>query len=91
MLDSLIFVHDFGDGVRRTWATRDFFWPQDFLPNEVPNVRVMMYGYPTKRSLNIIPQQGVDLLRCIQEERKKSKVLSLQKSDLTCALTDWRS
>jgi hypothetical protein len=72
--DSLIFVHDFGDGVRRTWATQNLFWPEEVLPKEVPNARVIMYGYPTKRSLSALPQQGADLLVAIAEERKKSKV-----------------
>lgn len=72
--NSLIFVHDFGDGAKRTWATQKFFWPEDHLPAEAPNVRILMYGYPTKKSLSHLQQHGDDLLNCIQEERIRSKV-----------------
>jgi hypothetical protein len=67
--------------VKKTWATKDLFWPQELLPTEVPNARVLLYGYPTKRPLNIVPQQGAELLRCIEEERRRSKVISTAQTD----------
>lgn len=67
-------VHDFGDGARRTWASAGFFWPLDLLPRELPRARVLVYGYPTRRPLSIIPAQAGHLLGCLLDERKRSNV-----------------
>ena len=71
---SLVLVHDFGDGAHRTWTTPGFFWPLDLLPRELPRARVLVYGYPTRRPLSIIPAQAGHLLGCLLDERKQSNV-----------------
>ena len=41
----VVFVHGLrGDRVK-TWQTENVFWPRDLLPQELPNVRIMSYGY----------------------------------------------
>jgi pimeloyl-ACP methyl ester carboxylesterase len=42
----VVFVHGPFGHARRTWThPSGAYWPQDFLPNDLPNVRVMTFGY----------------------------------------------
>lgn len=43
---SIIAVHGLGGHAFRTWASQDqFMWLRDALPRQIPDARVMTYGY----------------------------------------------
>ena len=44
-LTSIIAVTGLAGHAYGSWATEQHMWLRDFLPSEMPNVRVMTYGY----------------------------------------------
>lgn len=46
---SIVAVHGLGGHWQKTWADTDGkFWLQDFLPKQLPNARIMCFGYNSK-------------------------------------------
>ncbi len=43
----IVFVHGLGGHPRKTWTSprSDTYWPRDFLPADIPNARILTYGY----------------------------------------------
>ena len=42
---SLVFVHGLGGQRCDTWSKNGVFWPKDLLSRDVPNVRIITFGY----------------------------------------------
>jgi len=71
-------VHGFRGDYKRSWtAKNNAFWPRDFLPHDVPHLRVLSYGYdsdaPNSRYLvhSMIHRQGKRLLDALVPLREK--------------------
>lgn len=41
----IVFVHGLNGNREQTWTVASTFWPQDLLPNDLPHVRVIAWGY----------------------------------------------
>ncbi|KAL8952472.1 MAG: hypothetical protein Q9222_001613 [Ikaeria aurantiellina] len=44
----ICFVHGIGGGNVSTWASKDNCWPRDLLPNDIPDARIISWGYKAK-------------------------------------------
>jgi hypothetical protein len=44
-LGSIIFVPGLRAGAGQAWTHEKLCWPRDLLPREVPNARIILYGY----------------------------------------------
>ena len=42
---SLVFVHGLGGHWYNSWSKNGVFWPKDLLSRDVPNVRIITFGY----------------------------------------------
>lgn len=42
------FVHGVGGGNISTWSLKNFCWPRDLLPEDIPNARILSFGYDAK-------------------------------------------
>lgn len=76
MTNSIVAVHGLKGDVYRTWTAKgtgpdeeEVFWLKDLLPKEVPNARILAYGYdadPTKMfesaSTNMIHDHAATLV-----------------------------
>jgi hypothetical protein len=60
---SVIAVPGLGSHAIGAWKARDSHkvWLRDFLPQDIPNIRVLVYGYDTKLSGNDSKQSIADL------------------------------
>ncbi|KAL8941796.1 MAG: hypothetical protein Q9216_002034 [Gyalolechia sp. 2 TL-2023] len=73
----LVFVHGLRGDRIRTWEVDKVFWPRDLLPAELPNARIMSYGYDvdvmnffSNASQSSIFQHALNLLEDLQRKRK---------------------
>lgn len=57
-LDSLVAVHGLNGDAFETWTHKEskVMWLRDLLPEELPNVRIMTYGYNSKFRHFTVPQ-----------------------------------
>lgn len=44
-VNSVIFVHGLRGHAFETWSKGLVFWPRDFLKDDIPNVRIITWGY----------------------------------------------
>lgn len=61
-------------------------WPREFLRDDLPNARVLTFGYNTKLSSNMSHTFGdyvSQFLSTLQLARKKVQLLSIEVYDLT--------
>ena len=42
---SLVFVHGITNSWQDTWSNGERSWLRDFVPKEIPHVRIMTFGY----------------------------------------------
>ncbi|KAN0067445.1 TPR-like protein [Elaphomyces granulatus] len=73
----LIAVHGLNGDAKRTWTHRETnaFWLQDFLPQDVQNMRVMSFGYNASAAFGnttaTIADHARDLLGCLVDKREE--------------------
>jgi ankyrin repeat protein/pimeloyl-ACP methyl ester carboxylesterase len=76
----IVFVHGLTGDRERTWTSHRpphdvVFWPRDLLPAEIPDARIMTFGYDayvTRRqpvSTNRVADHAKDLLNALQAQR----------------------
>lgn len=82
----MVFVHGLTGGRESTWTETKskVFWPKDLLHHEIPNARIMTFGYDadivnilTPASSNNIRNHGQALAHELGLKRKRSKTVSL--------------
>jgi hypothetical protein len=76
---SIVAVHGLGGDPFKTWEEANHkIWLRDFLPSQVPNARIMSYGYNSavalSRSVAGIDEFATDLLVRLSDERKTEAV-----------------
>ena len=78
---SLVFVHGLGGQRYDTWSKNGVFWPKDLLSRDVPNVRIITFGYDSGivRFFGRVSQNQIhdhaktligDLWRCRKKEEE---------------------
>ncbi|KAN0067442.1 hypothetical protein V8E54_014532 [Elaphomyces granulatus] len=73
----LVAVHGLNGDVKRTWTHRETnaLWLQDFLPQDVKNIRVMSFGYNASAAFGnttaTIADHAKDLLTCLVDKREE--------------------
>lgn len=81
----MVFVHGLTGGRESTWTEikSNVFWPRDLLHHEIPNARIMTFGYDadivnllTPASSNNIRNHGQALAHELALKRKRSKTVS---------------
>ena len=67
-LASIVFVHRLHGDRKATWSEGTVFWPRDFLSEDIPDARILSYGYDaenghfwTRASQNGIKQHADNL------------------------------
>jgi protein SERAC1 len=40
-----VFVHGLGGDRMKTWTDDQVFWPKDLLPVDIPEARILTFGY----------------------------------------------
>jgi hypothetical protein len=100
-IQSLVFVHGLRGNPIESWKTGNIVWPRDLLPQSLPNVRVMTYGYDAdvmnffsnaKVSKSSIFQHSINLLEDLQLERDtpdEVRVYSDQRKFLVSGIDLW--
>ncbi|KAN0071003.1 TPR-like protein [Elaphomyces granulatus] len=73
----LVAVHGLNGDAKRTWTHRETnaLWLQDFLPQDVQNMRVMSFGYNASAAFGnttaTIADHARDLLGCLVDKREE--------------------
>ncbi|PYI11768.1 hypothetical protein BO78DRAFT_425657 [Aspergillus sclerotiicarbonarius CBS 121057] len=74
-LADIVFVHGLQGHPVSTWATKGVFWPKHLLPDDVPDCRILTFGYDSAVAtwgacnLGTVPQYGKSLLLALDQER----------------------
>ena len=68
----MVVVPGLGSHALGSWKSRDGHdvWIRDFLPADVPNIRVLLYGYDTTMARSESKQSIVDLSKMLLESVK---------------------
>lgn len=79
------FVHGVGGGNVSTWTLKEVCWPRDLLPEDIPDARILSFGYDakilllgSKVSQNTMLQHAVNLLAALVGNREKSDAVSVR-------------
>ena len=77
---SIVAVHGLGGHYKNTWAHENGqWWLKDFLPIQIPNARILSYGYNAavafSKSVLNIENCARQLLNKIRNERESELVL----------------
>lgn len=74
---SLVAIHGLGGHACKTWRDGEKLWLRDFLPHDVPNARVLTFGYNAgvafTQSKSNIRDFATSLLEGIRNFRRKNK------------------
>jgi triacylglycerol esterase/lipase EstA (alpha/beta hydrolase family) len=85
ILADIVFVHGLFGHWTETWTLQNsngtsIFWPQDLLPSDFPNVRIMTYGYDADVAKlgqpvaqNSLHQNASNLLMYLALERQQTR------------------
>jgi hypothetical protein len=80
----VVFVHGLGGDRMGSWLEpkSKTFWPRDLLVKDLPDARIMTYGYNFAidqllhaRSHNLFNEQARDLLECLAQIREVSETV----------------
>ena len=75
---SIVAVHGLGGDAYRTWEDEGKIWLRDFVPSQIPSVRVMSFGYDSftafSKSVTGIEDFAADLLNRMKDERRTAQV-----------------
>jgi hypothetical protein len=81
---SICFTHGLGGGARSTWTYREklsrrrIFWPVELLGSQIPNARIITFGYDTDvgstryLTQSVIYQHGRQLLSALVKVREEN-------------------
>ena len=85
---SLVFVHGLGGHLYNTWSKNGIFWPRDLLSRDVPNVRIIVFGYDSdvvrffgRVSRNQIRDHARTLVADLRRCRKNGNEVQLHKTN----------
>ncbi|MCJ1381754.1 hypothetical protein MMC17_004865 [Xylographa soralifera] len=68
IIADIIFVHGYGGDRLASWTQDGIFWPRDLLPQDVPDARVITWGYHTS-SAATIDEHAKNLLLDLENRR----------------------
>jgi len=77
-------VHGLTGGRESTWTEKksEIFWPKDLLPHEIPNARIMAFGYDADvvkalsiASSNTVQNHGQAMVHDLALKRKRTKTV----------------
>jgi hypothetical protein len=77
---SIVAIHGLGGHAMNTWTHRPSkkMWLRDFLPGDIPNARVMTFGYDARvidsRSVLGLMENAENLLVDLQSRRSSADV-----------------
>ena len=79
LLFSIVAVHGLSGDWERTWTDEDGqLWLRDFLPSQLPNARIMSYGYNSEtvfsKAITDIDDEAAMLLDWLDGERQSEKI-----------------
>ena len=73
---SIVAIHGLGGHPFKTWAAGDRMWLKDFLPKEIPEARILTYGYNSgvafNKSASDISDFSRDLLERLLAIRRRA-------------------
>ena len=72
----ICFVHGLGGGSLSTWTLNEVCWPRDLLSTDIPDARILTFGYDAsiirflgKVSQNSLDEHAMDLLAALADHR----------------------
>ncbi|RAL03944.1 esterase/lipase family protein [Aspergillus ibericus CBS 121593] len=74
-LADIVFVHGLQGHPLKTWTANGVCWPKDLLPDDVPDCRILTFGYDSivttwgTRNPGTVPQYATDLLLALAQAR----------------------
>ncbi|OHF02533.1 hypothetical protein CORC01_02228 [Colletotrichum orchidophilum] len=84
----LIAIHGLGGHAIETWTEGDRFWLRDFLPSDLPTVRVLTFGFDGSlvftASKSNIPNIATQLLFSIKQLRRRKAEAAERKIIFVC-------
>ena len=79
MIFSIVFVHGLQGDSTGTWATSKVFWPKDLLPQDIPDARILTFGYDAlvqRETPLLIKDLGKVLLDSLTINRRHKKAMT---------------
>lgn len=93
-LVSLVAIHGLNGHREKTWTSNGKLWLRDFLPERIPNARIMTWGYDantysrTEISRQLLYDHAVNLISDLSLERRLTKVCHFRKLFGSMVTTD---
>jgi hypothetical protein len=93
-LVSLVAIHGLNGHREKTWTSNGKLWLRDFLPERIPNARIMTWGYDantysrTEISRQLLYDHAVNLISDLSLERRLTQVGHIHKQYYSADTTD---